>query len=59
MLFAVAIWGPGRVLIFVAILIGVGTHVSKKYLADNPDVKDVAKKATARKIIDLITKWLK
>jgi hypothetical protein len=32
---------------------------AKKYIANNPEVKNAAKKAAGKKAISLISKWLK
>ncbi len=57
MLFAVTIWNPGQVVLFLGLVVALAYHFSKKYLSD--DVKDAAKKAAASKAISLIGKWLK
>jgi len=59
MLLAVSIWGPGEALLFMAIMFWVVVIYGNKYLSSNPEVKDMAKKAAAKKAMNIIAKWLK
>lgn len=59
MLLAVSIWGPGETLIFLAIIFWVVVIYGNKYLSSNPEVKDMAKQATAKKVMSIIARWLK
>lgn len=59
MLLAVSIWGPGETLFFMAIMFWVVVIYANKYLSSNPEVKDMAKKAAAKKAMNIIAKWLK
>lgn len=59
MLLAVSIWGPGETLLFMAIMFWVVVIYGNKYLSSNPEVKDMAKKAAAKKAMNIIAKWLK
>jgi hypothetical protein len=40
------------------IVVGFYSWAAKKYVANNPEVKDAAKKAASKKLISLIGKWL-
>jgi hypothetical protein len=44
--------------VWMLIIIGLCTWAAKAFFANNPDVKDVAKKAASAKMISLINKWL-
>lgn len=48
-------------LLIVCLVIGGLLYLMNKYLglANNPEVKDFAKKAVAQKVISLLAKWLK
>jgi len=59
MLLGVTIWSPGQVMMFLCFIVVMLIHAGNKFLASNPDVKDVAKKAAAKKAMSLIAKWLK
>jgi hypothetical protein len=44
--------------IWLLIVVGFYSWAAKKYVANNPEVKDAAKKAASKKVISLISKWL-
>ena len=44
---------------FVLIVVGLGVYFMRKFLNDNPDVKDVAKKAVAAKAIEIIGRLIR
>jgi hypothetical protein len=46
-------------IMWLIIVIAFYSWVAKKYVANNPGVKDAAKKAASKKAISLISKWLK
>ena len=45
--------------VWMLIIIGLCTWAAKAFLANNPEVKDVAKKAASDKAVSLIEKLLK
>jgi hypothetical protein len=43
---------------WLIIVVGFYSWAAKKYVANNPEVKNAAKKAASKKVMSLISKWL-
>jgi hypothetical protein len=43
---------------WLLIVIGLCTWAARAFFANNPEVKDTAKKAASKKAMSLISKWL-